>query len=905
MPGGGGDFDVKWVGGVDGRFEEVVIRAELWRKGQDLDLDMEVVELTVEPQGIVDVWVDESRTTPDTAYLRADLSRDILDDEDFFEKVKEPVRVRMVARPVASATASLILAESPDVERRFTVGVQVPEARIHWRDIEHPELGDDPILEVEADGDDDLQLEVWLERYVPAKRAVVRDETVHFSHKTGPMFRPRIFGAHPESLPWEVAQPGSNNRRDRSRWKSNAALPDSRHTEQVPLHGHIRVRAWGPKDITGRRPNEIAVPHSEGHLAEHNVPVHLVPVKVGVRKIEPKEPVPADDAPSAVELELYRIRTGEPLKRGEVSWKLREGARYPGGSFDVETKTLVPEDNGRVRFSYTVPRLLYEPGKAWDQDVDVHLGAGEKKQKLDGVVLFVSPELRATLSAEKSGLTFDPPTQVIVAAHRTPCELVGHCGFASKSPLLPDRVDVNDAKPILKVTCESGEVDVALDVRTASDGTFTWHLPELAPGLEGLPDSRRKVKLEPFTEGAVADLDERGRELTKQLVAYIGSGQSGVVLGRLLGSAEQDAVNRQPMVMARHLSENVETVWPKAHHGTRIVEHDLRGAVLVDAVHAALFEQALDLIVKFLFDAIEALVEFSKAGERLLAYIANSRIGSRLGSLAIRFANWTASKLQSLLPRLGRAFPSLAGTIDRFLMALGEGHLDSAALRGLVAEVQAKIAHTVISLVDAVRRRALDVVFHEALPPLVREAFGTGGAKSLEKVLDVAVKYAQKKLSEAGTTDLDYQQMKRELRAELSSVDDTVREVTRSTAAAVGQFGFPDDPGSLVRYLHKLSQEENSNVDLAHAITGVDDLVSTIDDLVDVLTVIAVVGTVLSGFSAAPITLPFIAALGVPKIIGKLVIHFFQGIILLIYASALEELYRKETMRLTNPEWIG
>src|SRR4051812_35680560 len=139
MTKGGGDFNIKWGpagDGLDGRFQEVYIKAELWKKGKDLDLPMEISEIIIEPQGIIDVSVDEARSTPDTAVLRAELSKAVLTDLEFYDKVAKPVQIEIVAKPIAEQTAAAITAGSTAVSRKGTGGGDHPQGENYLREDE-------------------------------------------------------------------------------------------------------------------------------------------------------------------------------------------------------------------------------------------------------------------------------------------------------------------------------------------------------------------------------------------------------------------------------------------------------------------------------------------------------------------------------------------------------------------------------------------------------------------------------------------------------------------------------------------------------------------------------------------------------------------------------------------------
>lgn len=902
--GGGGDFNVKWRragGGLEGRFDPVYIKAEISKRGQDKNVDMELAEFSVEPDGIIDVDVDEARSTPKEPVMRAKLTDGILQDPDFYEKIEHPVKVEIVARPVSDLEGQT--ATGKEFRRTFTVGCQLPDAEIHWKDLLHPEKGDDPTFEVEADGEAEMQLEVWMERWLPAERRVGKDDTIYFSHRTGKSFPAEIFGPHPESLPWIVAQPGSGNRRDRSRWMSKKALPDPQRTETLPLPGHIRVRAWGPKQIISRGPDEIEVVGDQ-YRAQAFVPVNLVGPRILVRKIGPTEPCPADDAPTEIELEFSNAKTGEPVKTGTVSWKLKEGASSPGGTLSKEEHTFTEADGGRVKFDYHVPRLVYEPGRTWDQDFEVFSGTGQKRVPITpGVKVWVSPEIRATITAEKKGIAFAEPYQLIVAAHLAPCEIVGHIGFASKHPDIPDQLNVFDAKPKVKVQPESGEREITIEGRTAEDGTFHWHLPELVEGLKECPESRRKLTLTPFEEGCAGDLDETGQRHVTNLLSYLRAGD-GPALNRLLSTHNWEVVLRQPLTMARHLCKQLETEHEKAWLGTVIVNNELRGAVFADELSRSLFNQGIDLILKFLVDAVEVAFTVFKVGERVLKYLASTRIGGRI----VRGLTWAFEKALINGMRLARstvqyAAPNLALAIDAAIDAITAGGAGAdGAIRTLIMKAQETISVGMLKLIAELEAVALNIVMSDPWH-LTSEALKEFGADSAQKVIKKIGAKVQEIVAEAGKGNITWEQAKDAIRDALSDFDEIVHRVVEQNGLHLEQFEYPNNPDAPVTFLNDLLAAQAAQVDFSDKMGAADAVVDFIDGACDVLLWGAVAATVLTLGAGSIVTFPTIAAAGTAKLLGQIAVHLVEGFYMVGQAAYIQGAYEGGAMRLTNPAY--
>ena len=356
------------------------------------------------------------------------------------------------------------------------------------------------------------------------------------------------------------------------------------------------------------------------------------------------------------------------------------------------------------------------------------------------------------------------------------------------------------------------------------------------------------------------------------------------------------------MVMARHLCEQPEVEWEKAHQGTRIVHMALRGAVLVDGMHAGLFERALDLMVKFLWDALDALIKVKKVGEKILHYLAETRVVKAAGP----WVTWALSKavrpLMYMRDALATRAPSLAAAIDRVVGAVsGSGSL-SASIKALADSAEAGITKGAVQLVQTAESAVLALLFSES-SPLTQEALTYGSKKAIEKTVKEASKKVQDILSKAGTKNYTYQELKTELRGVLGTLDDTVRKVMRQTTANTKAFTYPLDPEALAGYINRLSQTQRQQVELGTNIDGVDEIVSFIDKSCDALAVAAVLATILSAGTASIVTFPMLSAITVPKIIAKVLVHLFQGYQLLAFAITLETLYETETMHLTDPSY--
>jgi hypothetical protein len=104
---------------------------------------MEIVNIAFAPPGRSKLEEDASaEATGVVLLLHAGISEELLHDEDFFEKVKEPVRAQITGKPLAEQTMSLIMAESPEIKVDCTIRVEPPPAKIHWQDEELGPLDD-------------------------------------------------------------------------------------------------------------------------------------------------------------------------------------------------------------------------------------------------------------------------------------------------------------------------------------------------------------------------------------------------------------------------------------------------------------------------------------------------------------------------------------------------------------------------------------------------------------------------------------------------------------------------------------------------------------------------------------------------------------------------------------------
>ena len=910
------DFVIGWRNDEQ-RFDTPTIRAELTDRRSGLDLPLEIESIEYEPDGIIELIPDEE-TTPEVAVFRAELTTAVLGDPAFYRKVAQPVRVTITAHPVAEQTAAAVFADSGRISSNCTVAIEAPPAQLHWkvRDLESDApvnlAIEDQVLEIEADGQHSIELDVWLVRYQPQLRSVARDDTVHFTHKTGATYRPRIFAPHDDSLPWVVARAGSGNRRDKSLWKSNAWLPDPRHPELVPLAGSILVKAWESGDILDR-PAADLIRLREGATAivEVPVPVRLVPVRVSGIRLLPSDPIPADGTSTEVTIRFTRTRTGRLLAGARVSWELRDGRELPGGTVEPSGMWLAVEHGGHAKLQYTPPPITYEPHGDYAQPLRLFSGEGEHRdESATAPILYVSPRIRARLLGAKPGLDFEPPYELDVPAGRSPEEFVVHHGFASLDPSIGVQHDVFDASPAITVVTDQTEVALTLDDRTDAAGTFVWKLPELLDGLAALPPGpRRRMSLEPFQQESAGDLDDESYRLVRTYRAYLADPQVALTLARVLDPSFLTAVKGHPLVLARHLCAQPREELDKVRYGTDLVLAATRGTVITDGIHANLFDRALDMGVKFALDLAECLIRVFRLGEQLLQWLAATPPGRMLTALA----GSIVGQLKSMLPMLTRRVPSLAGLVDSVIRS--EALAGSAFVRQLSLLVQQSL--------DMLAAQVNTMLLHaESIAMTLLHAGGTlgeGAKYAARKTAETGMKALTKMLAQffAGkgplhdivdrltlgqTTKGDaYRDAKNWIRTNVPyglAADAAVAMGT--TTSNVDAFAYAYPPSTITQYFSAMHELEKGDSSVGDALAAADWSTSAFSTVCDVLAAIAVACTVLTWGAAAPISFASLSALSVLKLQMNVSVHLIEALALAGFAYYAIGAYRELTVGLTQ-----
>ena len=912
------DFTIRWRND-EKRFEYPLIRAELSERGDEADLPFDIDPIEYDPTGIIELIPDEA-STPTLAIFRAELKSELLKDKDFYRKVSQPVRVTITAHPAANVaqTASLVLADSGTVSRSCTVSVEPPPAQIHWRMKDLDSAApinlalDDQVIEVEGDGQHTIELEVWLERYLPKEGRVGPDDTVHFSHLTGDTMRPRIFGPHPDSVPSVVARAGSGNRRTKSLWKSNAWLPDTRHAERVPMIGSIVVKAWEGDDIIDRPgANMIRLREGATPISEHSVPLRLIPIRISGTRLLPTDPIPADGLPHEVTLRFTRARTGRLLSNAQVSWELRNGDDYPGGLVDPADKWLTVDDGGHVKITYAPPALTYRPGGCYEQPLRLFSGSGEHRDEASpDVALYVSPEVRARLLGDKEGLEFKLPYELTIPADAAPEEVVIHHGFKSLDGQIPDNHDVFDAHPNITVVGDGREFPILNETRTDASGTVRWTLPELRDGLAALPmGPRRRVVLEPYIQEKPGDFDMDSSRVAKTFRSYLGDPKIASTIDRLLYSALKTEIRDQPRAMARQLAEKPRDQFEKARHGTDLVLTASRGTVIADGIHAKLFDQGLDMGVKFAVDLADYLIRAYRLGDELLTWLGSTRLVKGLA-----FAGgWLISSLRQLLPMLTARMPSIAALVERVIGAASGGASGLlASLANLVRQSLAMMATLVDNLflqMEALAIQSLHPGKHLSEGAYyTAKKFTERAMKELSKAL--AQFYAGKgplhdiidRLTLGHTTKGDaYRDSKDWIRSNFpTGMSGAAAEAMGATTGKVSAFQFPYSTAAIPNYNTAMNALDSRNATFGGSMAAVDSMVSNFSTLCDVLAAVAVICTVVSLGTAAPISFAALSALGALKLQINVSVHLLEAFTLLAFAYYAIGAYRELTVELTK-----
>jgi hypothetical protein len=551
---------------------------------------------------------------------------------------------------------------------------------------------------------------------------------MEFSHMTNKRFDPEVFGPRNDSKPWQK-RPEDN--RFCSYWQSKTVLPSAGRPETLPWDGLIRVRAWNEGDILRRGVNRVWPKSGAYPLAEGYVPVILGQGRASAKLVSPEEPICADGQPHEIVVQFVSARSGKPIEQGDVSWELVTDAPQPGGTVDPTQATIGKGDEGKVRFNYTPPELTYTPGASYRQDIRCFLGTDDKRRDAGTVTVFLSPEIRAEVSAKKCGLDFEPRYPLTLPCDTAPDRIVGHVGFVSLYPGFPDTFDVFDAAPLITVTTADGPVDISLQSRTDAKGNYTWTLPELTPGLAKIDaeSPRRKRTLEPFREESAGDLDDPSFKIVTDYRDRLNNGYPK--LHSLVGGPMMIDLARQPQVMARHLCDKLEQHCEKCKEGLRIEKDVLAATMLVDLLADHLLDVGMQNLGEFMKALWDLLNEFIQLGEKIFGALA------KLGGKVLPYLIPPLRNMINLaLPIVERFFPDAAMRIALTMEAMSRGMISpERVLQQLWGEASQAFIGAVRQSMQAIAAQAVQMIERAVAAGMLSKAAGLAQSQAV-KALD-------------------------------------------------------------------------------------------------------------------------------------------------------------------------
>jgi hypothetical protein len=640
---------------ADKLFEPIVITAELVQRGKDIDIPMEVGPIELDPAGMIELTPHES-STPEQAMWRAKVTKELLGDEDFYEKVKEPVTVTITVSPIESDTLSLVLAGPVSISQTCTVRIEPPKPTLHWRG--PPYERDDAPIEVDADAEHEIELHTWVQRYQPATKDVGPDtKGVEFTHKTEPGFDPRMFGPHPDDLPWIVAPANGPNNREFSKWKAMAALPHPDHPGRVPpVHFKLSTKAWQRGSITERIKNEVR--WKKDPLLEVDIPFVLVPVRLVAELIRPEKPFAADDMTYDATLKISRERDRKPLKKGVISWEIKADTSL-GGKVTPDQAKLTEAAAGEVTFEYTPPILTYKPNGRYHEDLVVYLGAGPDRREIGVVPLLLRPAIKAQISLTKRGLTLQEGGAGVVDL--TPEYSASEFHGSPTLEVRNSNPELEAKEPIchadMEITCEGTPVHG--EIKTDEKGAFVWKLPELDEVFVKLPDERvhdlidnelPRVRLDDKSEEVIALYDDK-------LVGY-------APLSILSAPLVHD-LRSYRMAYGANIARRPPLDYPSVVSATDLLRVATASASSWQPMYYNNYQRAITDLGNFALDLASTLVTVFEVGEKSAKALASGikwAVDS-MGAPAARVFFWLTSEFAAQLRVFGASMLDAANAI--------------------------------------------------------------------------------------------------------------------------------------------------------------------------------------------------------------------------------------------------
>ena len=869
------------------------VKVTLTYKGRDANEPMTVESVKSDDADLLKFTADASQSTAEIAVYQVELGQPMLEDNaTFYRHAFEPIRFTVKARPAEGSSRA---GSDEPIIIHGAVRLDLPPSRIRWWDMRGPEPVADPDpIDVYADGDDEFQLRVTWETWLPTapkgspnrftspywdstSRLGYDPEVVAFSHMTGPQFKAAIFGPHEDDLPRLVARPGSGNNRELSRWSSKTALPSRRFIDaKIPMLEHIRVKAWGIESITGRRPNAIDVSANGREIQREYVNVRLRPPPIRTEVIRPQKPVPADGQPHEVELRFIDTKTGRPLKEGEITWEIDAADGGPGGTVEPDGVELMEGDGGQATLTWTPPELDYRPGAQYDQRLRIYRGRGANRLPEEPVTVWCNPALRLTVDGTKVGFAWRPPyPHPPVPDGECPAEISAHLGakfdhlsWASsgwRSKRVAQgfeqiEIDVFDAVPELTVAGDGPDVTLKVREKTDQQGRVDVELPEVAEGWKSRTDGgdpRPNLTLTEWEEEPPSYPDRCTRRALGAMETVYTTGKSATSLNRVLTASTKADVHRSGVVTAHHLAEwSAATTCTdaKAIHGATVTTAALKGAYTVDKVQEELINKAIEAFGGALYAFLDIVLSKIKMGKAL-------------------------EKLPGVGPRLRDLW---AAAMQRFMQAA----------RGLLDTVSHQIRRVVLPKLGQIADTVVGDVFKWS-------------AQLLDNILD-------------GIADLGSESsLKTQMRDELGDMSESLDRGVAAALSAVASGSFADEASRVEKYEAQLVALEDfaKKPDLVFDLSACQYWLGKMSDALCLLTytaiAMAVAGGLLSltGFGAAaggPLVAGGVGLLGLTASTGLVMaiagafVHSSVMVSLLGVAAKLGEEYERITREMVG-----
>lgn len=695
----------KWLVYSDAGWAPAVATAEILRD-DDTPVPLEYVDFLANPSGFV--TVEHHHRVEDEGKrlcLHIKLQPDLLRDNRHFYNEIWSMESGEITLTIIAKTTDLERDGERELQSDFVVDITPPNGLMSWFDERNPTVRMPDPIEVTADGEEELPLGVRCSLWLPQGPESARtaptmldphavahpvqgptyddrghygfDSTVaEYSHMTGKLFDAQVFGPSDDSRPWVIAQPGMNEPRLASKWRSRAALPDPTNwpAHVPPVEDTIHVKAWVNGHVT-MRGIEVLSASSEA-LAEALVPVKLVGAELVVELVEPREPVPADGNTHTLRFEVKNARTGKAAT-GPIEVELAGGSG-PGGSVTAPPE-LTDDDAGILEVDYTPPALDFARNADYRQPFEFYRTGSEGRTLINPVDVFVNPRLDVQIAAMKSpALDFENAPEAktverVFDAGTTPWKLSGVAQLLETDPRIPGRGEtrlaVNDAS--LGFVQRQGGTEAPLegDVPAFSDrddGTFELLLDELKDGWR-LDDDRvdrasAEITLDPEADGPRVGFDQRVEDLLEEIGHWMDFAPGEDLFSgpkRVVSSATVDSLHRQREQFEDLIAACANHDSARAVQGLLLLETSLQGTAEFHEFSAEVVSLIMVALDKAMWEVIAFLISALKVFDGVLKALAGAgrAVGGVLSSLIAQSGiGPTLAGLTSLMPGL----PSLS-----------------------------------------------------------------------------------------------------------------------------------------------------------------------------------------------------------------------------------------------------